>query len=87
VTGGGTVVTLRGTGFGPEATVTFGGIPASDVHVIDGTSLTAVTPAHAVGKVDVVVVTSGGWIALLRGYSYETVTPVGDDPCFGCWDY
>ena len=59
---GGQVVTITGSGFVPgDTAVTFDGLPATDV-VVDpsGTSLTAVTPAHAPGVVDVVVTTDGG---------------------------
>lgn len=54
---GGTQVEITGTGFVPGATtVTFDGAPATDVTVApDGTSLTATTPAGAVGPATVVV--------------------------------
>lgn len=88
-TKGGTVVTLTGANFGPAAIVTFGGLPATDVHVINGTTLTAVTPAHVAGKVDVRVESTGRSITSRAGYDYA---PIGngdpdDDPCYGCWDY
>ena len=54
-TGGGSTVTLTGTGFGGGATVTFGGAAASNVVVVSATQLTAKTPVHAAGSVDVVV--------------------------------
>jgi hypothetical protein len=59
---GGQPVTITGTGFVPgDTTVTFDGVPATGV-VVDpaGTSLTAVTPAGAVGPAVVVVTTPGG---------------------------
>lgn len=54
---GGTPVEITGSGFVPGATtVTFDGVPATDVVVAaDGTSLTATTPAGAVGPATVVV--------------------------------
>ena len=54
-TTGGTAVTITGTGFVAGATVAFGGIAATGVSVADATSITATTPAHAAGAVDVVV--------------------------------
>jgi hypothetical protein len=52
---GGERVTLSGFYFAADATVTFGGVPATSVVVNSSTSITAVVPAHAAGKVDVVV--------------------------------
>jgi hypothetical protein len=52
---GGTAVTITGTGFVSGATVTIGGNAATGLAVVSSTSLTATTPAHAAGLVDVVV--------------------------------
>jgi IPT/TIG domain-containing protein len=82
---GGTVVTITGTGFREGATVTFGGTPAVGVRVISSTSMTAITPAHAAGDVDVVVVNPGGRTSTsIVRYRYITDD---SDPCNGCWDY
>lgn len=54
-TAGGTQITITGTGFNAGATVTVGGTPATGVVVTNSTSITANTPAHAAGTVDVVV--------------------------------
>jgi hypothetical protein len=59
-TAGGTSVTISGTGFAAGATVTFGGTNATGVVVNNSTTITATTPAHAAGAVDVVVTNSGG---------------------------
>lgn len=53
---GGTSVTISGSGFIDGSTVTFGGAPATDVVVVDQATITCVTPAHALGSVDVEVV-------------------------------
>ncbi|MEU6206159.1 IPT/TIG domain-containing protein [Micromonospora musae] len=67
---GGQQVTITGTGFTPNSTVAFDGVAATDVVVAaDGTSLTAVTPAGAVGPATVVVTTSAGSTAPLA-YTY-----------------
>ncbi|MFC6018447.1 IPT/TIG domain-containing protein [Plantactinospora solaniradicis] len=59
---GGQQVTITGTNFIPGATtVTFDGVPATDVVVAPGgTSLTATTPAGEVGPASVVVSTTSG---------------------------
>ena len=58
-TTGGSVVTVSGTGFGFATEVTFGSVAAS--FTIDSpTQLTAVTPAGAVGAVDITVTDPGG---------------------------
>jgi hypothetical protein len=54
-TGGGTSVTLTGTGFVNGATVVFGGVSAPSVTFNSATSLTATTPAHSAGTVAVTV--------------------------------
>ena len=59
-TAGGTSVTISGTGFAAGATVTFGGTNATGVVVNNSTTITATTPAHAAGAVDVVVTNSTG---------------------------
>jgi len=53
--GGGTPVTISGTGFLTGATVSFGGAAATNVTVVNGTTITATTPAHAAGCVSIVV--------------------------------
>lgn len=55
---GGTEVSIYGSGFTAASTVTFDGIAASSTFV-SNTHLTAVTPTHAMGSVDVVVSTTG----------------------------
>ena len=54
-TGGGTAVTITGTGFAAGAGVTLGGIAATGVTVVSATQVTATAPAHAAGAVAVVV--------------------------------
>jgi len=78
---GGSGVTLTGTNFAGATSVTFGGVAATSVNVVDDTTITAVTPAHAAGAVDVVVTTPGGAGTLTDGFTYLTTT-VGQ-PAFG----
>jgi hypothetical protein len=84
---GGEAVTLTGTGFPTDvaAVVTFDGVPATDVVVVDATTITCLTPAGATGAVDVVVTftLSGESVAdtLVDGFAYvlteEVELPVG----------
>ena len=57
---GGTPVTISGTHFTGASSVTFGGNAATNVTIVNDTTLTANTPAHAAGVVTVVVTTPGG---------------------------
>ncbi|MEK6226823.1 MAG: IPT/TIG domain-containing protein, partial [Chloroflexota bacterium] len=53
---GGTAVTITGTNFSSGATVSFGGVaPTTPVVVVNATTITTTTPAHAAGAVDVTV--------------------------------
>ena len=73
--GGGTSVMITGTGFLPGATVTFGGMAATNVTVANSTTLTVTTPSHAVGSVNVVVASSNGQSGTLtNGYIYTAPT-------------
>jgi plastocyanin len=73
---GGTSVTIAGTGFLSGATVKFGATAATNVNVASATSITATTPAHAVGKVDVVVTNSDAQSATLtQGFTYALPAP------------
>jgi hypothetical protein len=59
-TGGGTVVTLSGTGFTGTTAVTFGGLAGTDLSVISDSILQITTPAHRSGTVPVIVHTPNG---------------------------
>jgi len=75
---GGTAVTLTGTGFLAGATVSLGGTAATGVTVVNSTTITATTPAHAAGAVNVVVTNSDTQSGTLsNGYSYTTSTGGG----------
>jgi hypothetical protein len=72
-TAGGTAVTITGTGFLSGAAVTLGGTAATNVTVVSATSITATSPAHAAGPVNVVVTNTDTQSATLtNGYTYST---------------
>jgi Tol biopolymer transport system component len=54
------VVTITGDNFVPETQVWFNGIPSLDVHLINAKVLTAVVPALAQGRYDLVVANPDG---------------------------
>ena len=64
-TAGGTAVSIKGLALTGTNSVTFGGTPATSVVVVNDTTVTAVSPAHATGKVSVVVGNSSGGTATL----------------------
>ncbi len=71
---GGTSVTLRGTGFlanaAGENVVTFGGLPASAVRVLEDGTLVCNAPARAVGTVDVRLANENGAVELRGAFQY-----------------
>ncbi len=83
---GSTSVTIKGTTFSDFGTndVTFDGLSATSIVVVDEQTITCDTPAHAVGLVDVVVensATSSG--TLSNGYNYTIAGPVGGNTFWG----
>jgi len=64
-TAGGTSVTISGTNFSSGATVRFDTTAATNVNVVSSTSITANTPSHAAGPVNVVVTNANGQSATL----------------------
>ncbi|HEX8171737.1 MAG TPA: IPT/TIG domain-containing protein [Thermoanaerobaculia bacterium] len=69
-TDGGDVVTIAGSGFGPGATVTFDGVAATDVVVVDGTTIQARVPAGTAGFTRVVVTSGAGAGTLTQSFRY-----------------
>ena len=72
--GDGVRVTVTGSGFLAGARVTLGGTAASVTSVLEG-AITAITPVHDAGSVDVVVTNPDGHSGTLAGgYTYQAVT-------------
>jgi|GEM_PF-4727954 len=68
---GGDPVTLKGLNFLPGATVTFGVVSATDVVVVDDTTITCTTPPHVPGPVDVTLTNPPGvQVTLTDGFTY-----------------
>ncbi|KTD47739.1 IPT/TIG domain-containing protein [Legionella quateirensis] len=81
---GGTSVTLTGVNLMDTTRVTFGGIEATGLNVVNSTTVIAVTPAHPVGSVDVSITTSGGSDTLNDGFTYEGIPSLtGISPASG----
>ena len=59
-TSGGTSISITGTGFLANATVSLGGSLATQVTVVSATAITATTPPHAAGAVPVTVTNYDG---------------------------
>lgn len=59
-TAGNTPVTLSGSNFLSGATVSFGGVASPSVTFVNATTLTAVSPPHAAGTVNIVVTNPDG---------------------------
>lgn len=79
---GGTPILVSGSGFLPGATLTFGGVEATQVQFVSTETLSARTPPHAEGPVDVVVTNTDGTTAtLVSGFTYvgSPVVDAGTD--------
>ncbi|MDQ2784226.1 MAG: IPT/TIG domain-containing protein, partial [Chloroflexota bacterium] len=81
---GGTNVTITGTNFRAGASVSFDGVAATNVVVVNATTITAMTPAHQPGTINVTVVDAdnqGG--TLVQVFTYVVVIPAPSPPSRG----
>jgi hypothetical protein len=67
---GGTTVLITGTYLSTTTAVTFDGVNAAIFTVLSDSQISAVTPAHATGAVDVAVTASGGTATASGGFTY-----------------
>lgn len=75
-TAGGTSVIIAGSGFANGASVLFGRNRATNVTVVDDTTITATTPAGTTGTVDVTVTNSDSQSGTaVAAYTYTAPTP------------
>ena len=70
-TTGFTAFTIFGTNFTGATSVTVGGVAATSIVVVSSTAITALSPAHSVGAVDIVVVTPNGTATLVGAFTYN----------------
>ncbi len=71
-TTGGTTITIRGADFLRGATVTVGGVPATNVTVVNSGVITAVVPPGPLGPATVVVTNPSGLFGTLAsGFTYD----------------
>jgi len=77
-TDGGTVVTLTGSGFTGTKNVSFGGIPATGLNVIDDNRLTVISPPSRLGSFPIAIKNAygeGGTLGPSTSFRYE-IPPV-----------
>jgi len=84
-TSGGTPVTITGTNFAPGASVAVGGLQATNVRVVNSTTIIAIAPAHGTGSVAVNVANAnqqaGTYAASLpNAFRYVDVIPLLHSP-------
>jgi hypothetical protein len=79
-TDGGMVVTLTGNGFAPSATVTFNGVPATEVTVVSETEIRATTPAGATGAATIAV-RNGASEESISSAAFRYVSPFDPQGC------
>lgn len=74
-TNGNTSITISGTNFQTGAKVAIGGEPVSNINVVNGTTITATTPAGIVGAANVVVTNpDGGSVTATGAYTFAVGT-------------
>ena len=84
--GGGTIVSITGTGFTNASAVKFGATNATSFTLNSATSITATSPAESAGTVDITVTTPGGTTATSTADQYTFVaapTVTGVSPTSG----
>ena len=80
---GGTSVTITGSGFKIGGTVAFDDSTATDVAVVSSNTITATTPAHPAGTVDVIVTNPDGEAdTLSNGFTFVSIDAVTDTVSF-----
>ena len=70
---GGRQVTISGSYLGGTTEVTFGGVPATSLEVVDANTVRVVTPPGTVGMVDVVVTGTKGTVTVPGGFEYVPI--------------
>jgi hypothetical protein len=82
--GGPPPVTITGANFASVTGVTFDGLPATSIVVINSTTLTCVPPAHGPGVVNVAVTVTGNFTGTGVGiYTYKLPSTGFNMPMMG----
>src|SRR5207253_1232874 len=75
-TDGGTTLTISGSNFRDGAKVYLGGLLATNISVLDSSTIVATTPQNAAGATNVQVINADGTNGLVsRGFNYLPPTP------------
>ncbi len=74
-TTGGQMVTISGSSFLPTTTIDFGGVAPTNVTFVDVNTITATTPPHAAGNIDVTVTNPGNLQGTLA-MAYQYIAPI-----------
>lgn len=74
-TAGGSSVVITGTGLSGATAVSFGSLAASQVTVVNGSMITAVSPPEGSGPVEVSVTTPGGTSVVSSGDTFTYIDP------------
>jgi M6 family metalloprotease-like protein len=78
---GGTNFTITGTNFVAGSVVTLASSAALNVNVVNPTTITATSPSHSAGAVDVVIRNPIGQTAtIVSGFTYTNAVPFTDTP-------
>ena len=77
---GGTSVTLLGSDLAGATSVRFGGAAVQSYQVNGETQITAISPAHAGGDVDIEVTTPAGTARLVHGFVYQAAPAMPGAP-------
>lgn len=82
---GGAAVTIAGSGFAlaNSLQVSFGGVAASNVLVVDDATITCTAPSGPAGLDDVVVTTDAGSSTLAAGFAATPALRIDGDPVIG----
>ena len=73
---GNETITFTGTQLSNTTKITFDGIDATSINNVSNTSVTAMTPAHGTGSVDVILTTNEGNTKLTNGFTYYAAPSV-----------
>jgi Calx-beta domain-containing protein/IPT/TIG domain-containing protein len=82
---GGTGVTINGANLRADCTIRVGGVPATNISFVSASSMTATTPEHAPGTVDISLACGADAFTFTNGFTYlaASATLSSVTPSFG----